>query len=81
MRKKFYPSQRKSKLQQYNQIISSQMPSELDLNPPVRFSDEKATAVFENWKNRFLDGWSNSIANINANNSLSQYNEYLLNRL
>lgn len=81
MRKKFYPSQRKSKLEQYNQIITSQMPSELDLNPPVRFSDEKATAVFESWKNRFLDGWSNSIANINANNSLSQYNEFLLNRL
>ena len=81
MRKKFYPSQRKSKLEQYNQIVSSQLPSELDLNPPVRFTDEKAVAVFENWKNRFLDGWSNSIANINANNSLSQYNEYLLNRL
>lgn len=81
MRKKFYPSQRKSKLEQYNQIISSQLPTELDLNPPVRFSDEKTTAVFENWKNRFLDEWSNSIANINANNGLSQYNEYLLNRL
>ena len=81
MRKKFYPSQRKSKLEQYNQIISSQLPTELDLNPPVRFSDEKTTAVFENWKNRFLDDWSNSIANINANNGLSQYNEYLLNRL
>ena len=81
MRKKFYPSQRKSKLEQYNQIVSSQLPSELDLNPPVRFTDEKAVAVFENWKNKFLDGWSNSIANINANNSLSQYNEYLLNRL
>lgn len=81
MRKKFYPSQRKSKLEQYNQIISSQLPSELDLNPPVRFTDEKATAVFENWKSKFLDGWSNSIANINANNGLSQYNEYLLNRL
>lgn len=81
MRKKFYPSQRKSKLEQYNQIISSQLPSQLDLNPPVRFTDEKATAVFESWKNRFLDSWSNSIANINANNSLSQYNEYLLNRL
>lgn len=81
MRKKFYPSQRKSKLEQYNQIVSSQLPSELDLNPPVRFSDERTTEVFESWKNRFLDGWSNSIANINANNSLSQYNEYLLNRL
>lgn len=81
MRKKFYPSQRKSKLEQYNQIVSSQLPSELDLNPPVRFADERTTEVFENWKNRFLDGWSNSIANINANNSLSQYNEYLLNRL
>lgn len=81
MRKKFYPSQRKSKLEQYNQIISSQLPTELDLNPPLRFSDEKTTAVFENWKNRFLDDWSNSIANINANNGLSQYNEYLLNRL
>lgn len=81
MRKKFYPSQRKSKLEQYNQIISSQLPPELNLNPPVRFSDEKATAVFESWKSRFLDGWSNSIANINANNGLSQYNEYLLNRL
>lgn len=81
MRKKFYPSQRKSKLEQYNQIVSSQLPSELDLNPPVRFSDEKAVAVFESWKNRFLDDWSNSIANINANNGLGQYNEYLLNRL
>lgn len=81
MRKKFYPSQRKSKLEQYNQIISSQLPSELDLNPPVRFTDEKAMAVFESWKSKFLDGWSNSIANINANNGLSQYNEYLLNRL
>lgn len=81
MRKKFYPSQRKSKLEQYNQIISSQLSSELDLNPPVRFTDEKAVAVFENWKSKFLDGWSNSIANINANNGLSQYNEYLLNRL
>lgn len=81
MRKKFYPSQRKSKLEQYNQIISSQLPSELDLNPPVRFTDERATEIFENWKSKFLDGWSNSIANINANNGLSQYNEYLLNRL
>lgn len=81
MRKKFYPSQRKSKLEQYNQIVSQPPLLELDLNPPVRFTDEKVGAIFEGWKNKFLDNWSNSIANINANNGLSQYNEYLLNRL
>ena len=53
----------------------------LNLDKPFKFSDEKADAVFEDWSTKFEDDWHNNIASINANNSLTQFNTFLTNRL
>jgi hypothetical protein len=64
---------------QWNEIAKDQA-SVLDITPPLRLQDQ-ALKVFEDWKSRFNDEWINNVASINANNSIAQYNEYILSRL
>lgn len=52
-----------------------------NLEPLVKFEDATCEKVFEECRNRLCDGWSNPIANVNSNNSLAPYNEFILNRL
>lgn len=52
----------------------------LDITPPLKLNDT-AQKIFDNWKDRFNDEWVNPISSINSNNSITQYNEYILNRL
>lgn len=54
---------------------------QVDIQKPFRFEDEKADKIFNDWKERFNDDWVNNVASINANNSLTQYSEFILNRL
>jgi len=63
----------------WNEIAKDQA-SVLDITPPLRLQDQ-ALKVFEDWKSRFNDEWINNVASINANNSIAQYNEYILSRL
>lgn len=51
------------------------------LEMPTRITDEKVVQNFEDWKTVFEDAWQNNVASINANNSISQYNEFILQRL
>lgn len=73
----YYKPKQEQKEAQWSQVAPNQT-LELDLPRPTRFGDE---AVFNDWKNRFMDDWQNNVASINANNSVTQHNEFILKRL
>lgn len=79
MKRRFYP--KKSNLEKFNYMVNNSNKQGLNLEPLVSFADENTKKVYDTWLNRFSDNWSNSIANINANNALGQYSEFILNRL
>ena len=79
MKRRFYP--RKSNLEKFNHLVNNSNNQGLNLEPLVSFADENTKKVYDTWLNRFSDNWSNSLANINANNALGQYSEFILNRL
>ena len=79
MKRRFYP--RKSNLEKFNHLVNNSNNQGLNLEPLVSFADENTKKVYDAWLNRFSDNWSNSLANINANNALGQYSEFILNRL
>lgn len=81
MKRRFYPSNKKSNLEKFNHMINNSNNQGINLEPLVNFNDENTTKIYQSWVNRFSDSWSNAIANINANNALGQYNEFMLNRL
>lgn len=51
------------------------------LEAPTRIQDERVVKNFEDWKTVFEDAWQNNVASINSNNSITQYNEFILQRL
>lgn len=78
-RKRHYPStRRQDNKTDWNKTIDNQQIVPFDLTPLNKFGDAK---VFEDWATKFQDEWINNIASINAHNSITQYNEYILNRL
>lgn len=77
-KRKYYPSTPKAKQSNDWNKIGNENALPLDLTPMNRFGDEK---IFKEWVDRFEDEWKNSVASINDNNSIAQYNEYILNRL
>ena len=79
MKRRFYP--RKSNLEKFNYMVNNNNNQSINLEPLVNFNDENTKKVYDTWLNRFSDNWSNSLANINANNALGQYSEFILNRL
>lgn len=81
MKRRFYPSNRKSNLEKFNHLVNNNNNQSINLEPLVSFADKNTTKVYDTWLNRFSDNWSNSLANINANNALGQYSEFILNRL
>ena len=81
MKRRFYPSNKKSNLEKFNHMINNSYNQSINLEPLVNFNDENTTKIYQSWVNRFSDNWSNAIANINANNALGQYSEFMLNRL
>lgn len=91
MKKKFYPSKSKKTVNQnqsfnkvmsvYQALNSSYKPKEPNLDKPYKFNDDKCDKIYNDWSSKFFDDWHNNIANINSNNSLSQYNDFILNRL
>ena len=81
MKRRFYPSNKKSNLEKFNHMINNSNNQGVNLEPLVNFNDENTTKIYQSWVNRFSDNWSNAIANINANNALGQYSEFVLNRL
>ena len=80
MKRRFYPN-KKSNLEKFNYMVNNSNNRGLNLDPLVSFADENTTKIYQSWLNRFSDNWSNSLANINANNALGQYSEFILNRL
>lgn len=86
MAKRFFPTQKKDKsrenINRFNDVInSSQNDFNLNLEKPYRFNDSECDKVFDTWLERFNDEWVNQVANVNAGNSLNQYNEFNLSRL
>ena len=81
MKRRFYPSNKKSNLEKFNHMINNSNNQSINLEPLVNFNDENTSKIYQSWVNRFSDNWSNAIANINANNALGQYSEFMLNRL
>ena len=81
MKRRFYPSNKKSNLEKFNHMINNSYNQSINLEPLVNFNDENTSKIYQSWVNRFSDNWSNAIANINANNALGQYSEFMLNRL
>lgn len=80
MKRRFYPN-KKSNLEKFNHMVNNNQKQGINLEPLVSFTDENTKKVYDTWLNRFSDNWSNSLANINANNALGQYSEFVLNRL
>lgn len=81
MKRRFYPNNKKSNLEKFNYMVNNSNNRGINLEPLVNFNDENTTKIYQSWLNRFSDNWSNSLANINANNALGQYSEFILNRL
>ena len=81
MKRRFYPSNKKSNIEKFNHMINNSYNQSINLEPLVNFNDENTSKIYQSWVNRFSDNWSNAIANINANNALGQYSEFMLNRL
>ena len=81
MKRRFYPSSKKSNLEKFNRLVNNNNNQSINLEPLVNFNDGNTSKIYQSWVNRFSDNWNNSLANINANNSLAQYSEFVLNRL
>lgn len=78
-KKRFYPSKRKAvEVFNENDFIE---PQTIDLRPPFRMQDSTPNNVFNSYVERFQDEWINGVASIGSNNSLTQYSEFLINRL
>lgn len=87
MKKKFYPSS-KNKINSFNQVISVSnylnngfYKKEADFSKPYKFNDSTCDGVFNAWCDRFKDEWFNNVASVNSNNSISQFNDFAVNRL
>lgn len=77
-KRRYYPSIQKDRQSSDWNKIATEQTLPLDLTPMNRFGDTK---IFKEWVDRFEDEWINRVASINDNNSIAQYNEYILNRL
>ena len=77
-KRRYYPSTPKDRQSNDWNRVEAEQTLPLDLTPLNRFGDEK---IFKDWANKFQDEWINRVASINDNNSIAQYNEYILNRL
>lgn len=83
-KKRFYPSmsrRQKENINRFNGMVANQDENILDLTPPFKFQDARCENVFNDWAKRFQDEWINVNANVNANNSLTQYSDYIVNRV
>lgn len=87
MKKRFYPSSKKKEIN-FNNVMSvyqslnqNANKKEIDFSKPYKFEDKECDSIYENWVNKFQDDWVNNVASVNSNNSLSQYNDFMLNRL
>ncbi|HED5364285.1 TPA: DUF1073 domain-containing protein [Campylobacter jejuni] len=89
MKKKFYPSKRKiedkkiiNNVLSLNQALNNSYEiKQPDLSKPFKFNDETCDKIFNQWCLKFKDEWHNNVASVNSNNSLSQYNNFIINRL
>lgn len=67
------------KLLNYLENINNE--NKIDFSKPFRVNDENCNNIYDKWVKKFQDEWVNNVASINTNNSLSQYNNFLINRL
>lgn len=83
-KRKHYPSTPRKHIENINKNTSfinnkTQKQNTINLSPLVSFEDQGFS--HQEWVNQIKDSWINSIANINNNNSIMQYSNFLLNRL
>lgn len=67
------------KLLNYLENINNE--NKIDFSKPFRVNDENCNNIYDKWVKKFQDEWVNNVASINTNNSLSQYNNFLIKRL
>lgn len=67
------------KLLNYLENINNE--NKIDFSKPFRVNDENCNNIYDKWVKKFQDEWVNNVASINTNNSLSQYNNFFINRL
>ena len=81
MAKRHYPSTPRNKqTTNWNETYDNNI-QEISLEPLTTFRDAEAKKNFDVWSANFQDEWINRVASINDNNSVSQFNEFLLKRL
>lgn len=67
------------KLLNYLENINNE--NKIDFSKPFRVNDENCNNIYDKWVKKFQDEWVNNVASINTNNSLSQHNNFLINRI
>ena len=80
-RKRYYPSTPKAKLENIaNNIsyISKKNIKQTSFEPLVEF--DKQEFKHNEWVNQVMDSWNNKVANIDTNNSVMQYSQFILKR-
>lgn len=80
-RRFFYDTKPKGKAEWANLANVNQKSEVLDLSCPVRFTDHKIQEKHEAWAQKFSDEWINPVANLGANNAISQYTQWINSRL
>ncbi len=61
--------------------VAQDEPKSVNLDAPFKFSDERCQNVFNDWAMKFSDDWVNNVANVNANNSIARYSDFVVDRL
>ena len=60
--------------------VAQDEPKSVNLDAPFKFSDERCQNVFNDWAMKFSDDWVNNVANVNANNSIARYSDFVVDR-
>lgn len=61
--------------------VAQDEPKSVNLDAPFKFNDERCQNVFNDWATKFSDDWVNNVANVNANNSIARYSDFVVDRL
>ena len=75
--KKYYPSKRKKV--SWRSLAEDKVT--IEINKPYTFENDVCDSIFNEWKSQVMDEWYNNVASVNANNSIMQHSNFILERL
>lgn len=75
--KKYYPSKRKKV--SWRSLAEDK--ATIEINKPYTFENDVCDSIFNEWKSQVMDEWYNNVASVNANNSIMQHSNFILERL